>query len=192
MLRITFILTTFFCAIAVRSQSIKEFYRLCNTVPLNSKFNSKMSTLPYEYDKYSYGKTYRLQCEKVKTLYNVPIEKVLIHVIENDTVNAIQIYLPFDSTLHKRIEAELGPSETAWMVFSPGQLDTAGIIWDRRWFIDDYILWFRCTRYIPLVGDLLDDKILLIRMPRFNPAHKPHVNNSLRWDFVYFGHLLVG
>ncbi|HEY0679372.1 MAG TPA: hypothetical protein VGD17_13880, partial [Chitinophagaceae bacterium] len=119
-----------------------------------------------EYDKYSYGNTYRLHCEKVKTLYNLPIEKVLIHVIENDTVNAIRIYLPFDSTLHKRIEAELGPSETAWMSFQPGDTDTAGIIWDRRWLIDDYIIWFRCTRYIPLLGESSDDRIILVLMPR--------------------------
>ena len=150
----------------VRSQSVREFFRLCNTVPLNSKFDSKLSTFQYEYDKYSYGKTYRLRCEKVKSLYNLPIEKVLIHVVENDTVNAIKIYFPFDSTMHKRIEAELGPSETAWMMFSSGVVDTAGIIWDRRWFVDDYIVWFRCTRYIPILGESKEDKILLVLMAR--------------------------
>jgi len=172
MLRLNLILTISFWTIATHGQSIKEFYRLCNTIPLNSKFNSKTTPLPYEYDKYSYGKTYRLNCEKVKTLYNVPIEKVLIHVVENDTVNAIRIYLPFDSTLHKRIEAELGRSETAWMAFPLGKLDTAGIIWDRRWFIDDYIVWFRCTRYINLLGEPGDDKILIVLMPHYRKEHQ--------------------
>ncbi|MGB8193232.1 MAG: hypothetical protein WCF67_14985 [Chitinophagaceae bacterium] len=37
MLRITLILTVFFCLIAAGNQSIKEFYQICNTVPLNSK-----------------------------------------------------------------------------------------------------------------------------------------------------------
>lgn len=166
MIRIAFIFMLTASFMEMRGQSVKEFYRLCNTVPLMSRFDEKTSSLQFEYSKYSYGKTYRLKCESIKTLYNLPIEKILIHVIETDTVNSIQIYLPFDSTLHKRIEADLGPSEGAWMAFEPGKLDTAGIIWDRRWFMDDYIVWFRCTRYISLLGESREDKILIVLMPR--------------------------
>ena len=166
MFRLTFILAAFCFPLITSSQTIREFHRLCNSVALNSKFDAAHSTLQYEYDKYSYGKTYRLNCPNIKSLYNLPIEKVLIHVIETDTVNAIKIYLPFDSTFHKRLEADLGPSEVAWMLFDPGQVDTAGIIWDRRWFVDDYIVWFRCTRYIPLLGEERDDAIIVALMPR--------------------------
>lgn len=166
MLRALLILALFSAALCGHSQSVKDYYRLCNTIPLNSKFDLTKFPLPYERDKYSYGKTYRLECEDLKTLYSLPIIKILIHVVENDTVNAIQIYLPFDSILHKRMEADLGPSKDAWMAFEPGQVATSGIIWDRRWFLDEYMIWFRCTRYISLRGETKDDFIILNLMPR--------------------------
>lgn len=165
MLRTTFTLVLTFSCMAMYGQSIKEFHQLCNTVPLNSRFDAKTSSLQFEYDKYGYARSYRLPCDRLKTLYDLPIQKVLIHV-DTDTVNAIKIFLPFDSTLPKRIEADLGPSETAWMAFEPGQLDTAGIIWDRRWFLDDYVVWFHCTRYIPLRGVARDDFMILALIPR--------------------------
>lgn len=166
MLRIALILVSVVYTFAVRGQSIRKFYKACNAVRLNSKFDATNSPWKYEYDKYSYGKTYRLLCDKVTTLYDSKIEKILIHVIETDTVNAIQIFLPFDSTFHRRMEADLGPSETAWMLFEPGRLDTAGIIRDRRWFLDDYIVWLRCTRYIPLLGEEKDNLLLITLFPR--------------------------
>jgi hypothetical protein len=159
-------LTLFVNEQRVWCQSIREFYRLCNLVPLNSRFDAKTSKLQYEYDKYSYGNTYRLPCEQLKTLYNLPIRRILIQVVDNDTVDAIKIFLPFDSTLPKRMETELGPTEHVWMAFEPGKLDTVGVIWDRKWFVDDYILMMKCTRYIPLLGEEREDLFLLEIFPR--------------------------
>jgi hypothetical protein len=160
MLRAYLILCILCCAHTLHSQSIKEFFRLCNVVYLNTKFDAKSSPYVYQYDKYSYGRTYRLPCEKLKTLYDHPVNNILFQVVEADTINAIKIYLPFDSTFHKRIETDLGPSKPGWMLTS-GDVDTAGMIRDKRWFIDDYIVWFRCTRYIASLGEPGEDLIVV-------------------------------
>jgi hypothetical protein len=177
MFKTTIILALTFSYSVLQGQSIKEFYRHCNTIPLNSRFDAKNSSLQYEYDKYGYARSYRLPCDPVKMLYNLPILKVLLHV-DADTVNAIKIFLPFDSTLPKRMEADLGPSEAAWMAFEPGELDTASIIWDRRWFLDDYIIWFHCTRYITLRGHAKDDWIILALLPRKRKSIDPNIHEK--------------
>lgn len=161
MLRACFIFCVVCCAYPLYSQSVKESFPLCNVSLLNTKFDAKSSHYIYQHDKYSYGRTYSLPCEKLKTLYHQPVNKILFQVVETDTVDAIKIYLPFGSTFHKRLEADLGPSEPGWMMLAPGNTDTAGMIADRRWFIDDYVVWFRCTRYIPLLGEVNDDLIVL-------------------------------
>lgn len=152
-------------ALLIRAQSIREFNRLCYTVGPNSRFDATSIPLQKTYDKYVFGDAYLLPCERLKTLYGLPIQKILVHV-NDDTVTDIRVHLPFDSTLPLRLEAELGPSEVAWMMFEPGKVDTADIIWDKRWFVDDYIIWFRCTRYIPLLGETRDDFMMLVVLPK--------------------------
>jgi hypothetical protein len=157
----------FFLFNSANAQSIRNYIAECNTVLLDSRFDTKNPSLQYVYDRYSYGNTYLSPCNKYKSLYNVPILKTLIQVNEHDTVNAIKIYMPFDSTLLKGLESDLGPTEHTWMAFAPG-VDTTGIIWDRKWFVKNYIVFFSCTKYKALLGEANDDYIIVSIWPQKN------------------------
>jgi hypothetical protein len=63
------------------------------------------------------------------------------------------------------MEEDLGPSVGAWMVIEPG-IDTAGMILDRRWFLDEYVIVFACTRYIVLRGEKNKDDRIRITVSR--------------------------
>ncbi len=150
----------------VNAQSVKEYIGQCNIGLLNSKFDSSNYASVYVNDKYSYGKTYLFHCTRFKTLYDLPILNSLFQVNEMDTIDAIKLFLPFDSTLARRLDSELGPPEPTWMAFQPGAVDTSHIIWDRHWFMDKYLISFRCTRYMLLLGETPDDYILVSIHPR--------------------------
>jgi hypothetical protein len=148
------------------AQTVKEYVAQCTTKLLNSKFDSSNYASVYVSDKYSYGKTYLFACTKFKTLYDRRIIKALFEVTEADTIDAVKIYLSFDSTLIKELESDLGPPQPTWMAFPPGVVDTTHIIWDRYWFIGKYAISFRCTRYMPLLGETDDDYMIIGISPR--------------------------
>ena len=148
------------------AQSIRNYIAECNAGVLNSIFDSKNPSLQRIEDKYSYGDTYLLPpCNKFKTLYKVPILKTLIQVNENDTVNEIKIYLPSDTTLLKRFESDLRSSEMTWLAFPLGA-DTTGIIRPRKWFVNDCIVFFSYTKYKYLLGEEIDDYVIVSIWPR--------------------------
>jgi hypothetical protein len=163
---IIFVLILTFLANLGNAQSVREYIGQCNIGLLNSKFDSSNYESIYVNDKYSYGKTFIFHCTKFKTLYDLPIVKTLFQVTESDTIDAIQIFLPFDSTLVRQLESDLGPPEPTWMAFQPGVIGTSKIIWDRHWFMDKYVISFRCTRYMPLLGETLDDYMIISVSPR--------------------------
>jgi hypothetical protein len=154
------VILTLCSGMVVKAQRGRELYELIRPLPLNAGFNRSTTSLPRDDDKYSFTSgSYRL-ADNAKNLYALPVQKVLL-IVYDDTVQAASIFLPFDSTLHIRMEDDLGPSMGAWMALEPG-VDTTGMILDRRWFLDDYIIVFACTRYIGLRGETTkDDRIML-------------------------------
>jgi hypothetical protein len=167
-----FFLAFFFITFTnANGQSIKEFYRFCNIAPLNSKFSLQATPLPYENDRYGYGINYRLNCESLKSLYNLPIIRAYLQVTD-DTVHAINIYLPFDTALIKRMEKDLGPAENAWMAFALERVDTAGIIRDKRWFTRNLCVILSCTRYMQDLSEPKEDIIRIAILQRRKPLIK--------------------
>lgn len=162
----TFILISLFLVNSVKAQSVRNYLTACNEVALNSRFDTKNPSLQYVYDKYSYGTTYLSPCDKFKSLYNVPILRTLIQVNEQDTVDEIRIFLPFDSAILKGLEADFGKSETTWMAFMPGD-DTTGLIWDKKWFMKNNVVFFTCTRFKRLLGaESAEDFMIVSIYPR--------------------------
>jgi hypothetical protein len=140
---------------------MKEILEFAKTIGLNSPFSRETAHLQRDFDEYSLQSgSYLLPCD-VKQLYGIPIEKVLLIAYE-DTARAIEIFLPFDDFLHKRIEEELGAPVGSWTIVQPGQIDSTPEIPNRRWILPEYVIVFACTRYMTLAGkDKKDDRIMI-------------------------------
>jgi hypothetical protein len=88
---------------------------------------------------------YRLNTTGTTLLYRRQIERIIIVAYKSDTVQAIRIYLPFDTTLCHDLEAELGVPEYGWTVASANK-DLNGFLKDRYWYLPNYSVSYRCTR----------------------------------------------
>jgi hypothetical protein len=147
--------------LTAKAQRMKEILEFAKTIPLNFPFSKDNSQLQRDFDEYSLQPdSYLLSCN-IRQIYGLSIEKVLLIAYE-DTARAIKFFLPFDSSLHKRIEEDLGPSVGAWMAVDDEEIDTSTMIANRRWILPEYIIVFECTRYIKLLGQhKKDDRIMI-------------------------------
>lgn len=157
----TLILYCFFQNILfmAEAQGMKEVLEFAKTISLNAHFSKNSTSLQRDLEEHTLQPdAYVLPCN-IKQLYGRSIEKVLLLAYE-DTAHAIILFLPFDTSLHKDIEQELGPSVGAWSSVEDEPLDTSTMIAKRRWIRPDYIIVFECTRYNKLLGQTKkDDRI---------------------------------
>lgn len=149
----------FLCVHILCAQSIKTFDPLLDKYPLGSK--PDLSSLRKIADPPSlvYDAMYSVRYDGSKTLYGRPIQNIAIG-ISDDTIASIALYVPFDTTLHKEIERDLGTPELGWMGFARGT-DTSGIIWTRYWDLPKYSVGFKCTRYQYQMGERKEDWIAI-------------------------------
>jgi hypothetical protein len=145
---------------SIKAQSIFDVLKNCDTILLNAPFNKKATRLKADTDKYSLPGSYLLPFQ-VKTLYNLPVQKVLLIAYE-DTVRAVSVFVPFDSSLHKRLENDLGPSVGAWTESSSEQKNISNAFYNMRWMLDRYIVVLDYTRNMRLLRESdADDRIII-------------------------------
>lgn len=147
------------CAHIPYAQSIKTFDYLLREYAFGSKPDTSKLQKIIDPPSLLYDVMYSIVNDGSKTLYGRPIQTIALGIMA-DTIAAITIYVPFDTTLHKEMERDLGIPEFGWMGFAPGT-DTTGIIWTRYWDLPSYSISFKCTRYQYQMGPVKQDLIVV-------------------------------
>lgn len=148
-------------------QSIKNFYNHCNTFFPKDKISVNPPNVTFSSEETFHRKFYHLNCKEYNNLYNRPVNKIIIVTNASDTVEQIDIYLPFDTTLHKEMEKDLGASTLGWMAFNREEIkDTAHIIGNRFWFLEKVKIGFKCLRFNSWSGEKQEDFIIISILPK--------------------------
>lgn len=151
-----------------QAQGIQAFYQSCNPILLNAAFKKDTTKLVRDFDAFSLTSgSYRLNCAQ-NTLYGLPVEKTVLVVYE-DTVRAVSIFMPFDSTLLERMETDLGTSANAWTAMNVENEDTIPKMQNKRWLLRNLVVVLSYTRSEWLVGEnVKDDRIIISLSKRRN------------------------
>lgn len=104
---------------------------------------------------------YRIACDSFRSIFGRPVKKVTVVLDTSNIVSRYDVYLNFDTTLHTEIERLLGKPEGEWMAVAPDLPDKEHMIYNRSWKLPAFTLRFQCTRYMPFLGEELDDFIIL-------------------------------
>lgn len=161
------------CASECLAQSVKDFYKYCSAPQIGEPVILHNARLKVDLDDIdTYQTSYAYLCDGLLTIYNRPIEKILIKVDTLNRLETIDIHLPFDSILHKEMESDLGKPEMGWMAKSEDDDASSPVINTRFWTLPKYRVGFRCTRYSYMFKINQRDYIvisLIANLPR-----KPH------------------
>jgi hypothetical protein len=164
MMKIGVLALSMLCVHILSGQNIRTFESLLKTYPIGSRPDtSKLSTIE-DPPSLLFDAMYLIKYDGSNTLYGRSIYSIALGV-RADTIISINIYVPFDTTLHKEMERDLGKPELGWMGFAPGS-DTTGVIWTRYWDLPTYSVGFKCTRYQYQIGDVKDDLLAISLLPR--------------------------
>jgi hypothetical protein len=149
----------------IQSQTITQFLEGCNTVKVESKVDLHHTDLKKENYKDPYEIYYRFDCKQIKTLYGLPIQKIIVTTNKQDTVESISVYLPFDTTLSEKLRLELGIFEYGWMARLP-ETDSEKTLATKVWYFKKATIGLCYTRYKYLLGDIKEDLTVISILPR--------------------------